>query len=239
MPAATILTLLPVALKDTRAHLQLFVSFDSVNWPYRSTAARIVYVPAGQPGDVDPLVGELGRIEVAPADRDAVRRAQGAALAAARLEVLAQLRGAGQARIAPVRVEEAEADLRVATRAVGRPQVVREDAPHVPVIVPVARVLHRRGGPDPPGGAAGLVDDLVDDPRLLGGRPAATDLERAPPDVDHHAVEAQEASPARGPLDLEVGHGGDLEVRQLVRGSVGRGGREDPVEDAQDPGGGQ
>ena len=49
VPLARTLTLLPLPLNEIRAHLQLFVSDDSMNLPYRSTAARTVYVPAGMP----------------------------------------------------------------------------------------------------------------------------------------------------------------------------------------------
>ena len=189
--------------------------------------------PGGQTRDVDPLVGELRRIQVAPSDGDPIRRAERAALAAARLVVLAELGGARQAGVSAVRVEEAEADLRVATGAVRRPEVVREHPPDVPVVVAVARVAQRRSGVDPALGAAGPIDHLVDDPRLLRRRPPATDLERTLADVEHLPTEPQEAAAAGRSLDAEARHLRDLQVRQLVRCGEGGGGRKDPKKDAQ------
>ena len=154
---------------------------------------------------------------------------------APRLEVLARLRRPGQLEVPGVRVEEAEPDLRIAARAVGRPKVVRQHPPDVPVVVAVAGVAHRRRGPDPPGAAAGPVDHLVDDPGFLRRCPTPADLERAPADVDHHAVEAEQPTAAGGLLDPEPGDLGDLQVGQLVRRRRHRRDRQHAVDDAQDP----
>ena len=49
VPVLRTFTVVPVDLKEIRAYAQLLVSDTSANCLYRSTAARIVYVPAGNP----------------------------------------------------------------------------------------------------------------------------------------------------------------------------------------------
>ena len=152
VPVLRTFTAVPVALNEIRAYAQLLAS--------RHLGELLVQVhggpdrvrPGRQPRDVDPLVGEVGTVQVAPTRRRCPSASRASSSSRTPAWVYLRLVGApGRAVLRRLVSKKQKPIFASRGRAVSRPQVVGQDPPDVPVVVTVARVAHRRGGPDAAG----------------------------------------------------------------------------------------